>query len=75
MLRAFHLEYPNILLTCYRCDTDRLAAGLFNNEYDIIFTWDSTNILQEHAISHKIIERASGGGPSQRTSLRPALCP
>lgn len=45
-LRAFHLEYPNILLTCYRCDTDRLAAGLFNNEYDIIFTWDSTNILQ-----------------------------
>ena len=75
-LRAFHLEYPNILLTCYRCDTDRLAAGLFNNEYDIIFTWDSTNILQEHTISHKIIERAplvvtlySGHPFAQRSAL------
>ena len=43
-LRAFHRDYPNILLTCFRCDTDMLAAGLLNGEYDIIFTWDSTNI-------------------------------
>ena len=38
ILRAFHLEFPNILITCYRCDTDMLAAGLFNDDYDIIFT-------------------------------------
>ena len=37
-LRAFHREFPNILLTCYRCDTDMLAAGLLNGEYDLIFT-------------------------------------
>ena len=46
-LRLFHRHHPNILLTCYRCDTDELAAGLLNKEYDIIFTWDSTNIRQE----------------------------
>lgn len=58
VLRSFHLDYPNILITCYRCDTDMLAAGLFNNDYDIIFTWDSTNIMQEEGIGFKLIERA-----------------
>ena len=57
-LRAFHLEFPNILITCYRCDTDMLAAGLFNDDYDIIFTWDSTNILQEKGIEYKLMELA-----------------
>lgn len=52
------MDYPNILITCYRCDTDMLAAGLFNNDYDIIFTWDSTNIMQEEGIGFKLIERA-----------------
>ena len=46
-LRLFHRAYPGILLTCYRCDTDMLAAGLLNGEYDLIFTWDSTNIRHE----------------------------
>ncbi|MBQ8597263.1 MAG: LysR family transcriptional regulator [Lachnospiraceae bacterium] len=58
ILRNFHRDYPSILLTCYRCDTDMLAAGLLNNDYDIIFTWDSTNILQEEGIEHKLIELA-----------------
>ena len=58
ILRSFHLDYPNILITCYRCDTDMLAAGLFNNDYDIIFTWDSTNILQEDNIEYKLMELA-----------------
>lgn len=57
-LRNFHLEYPNILITCYRSDTDMLAAGLFNNDYDIIFTWDSTNILQEENVEYKLMELA-----------------
>lgn len=56
ILRTFHLDYPNILITCYRCDTDMLASGLLNNDYDIIFTWDSTNILQEESIEYKLIE-------------------
>ncbi len=55
-LRNFHREYPNVLLSCYRCDTDMLAAGLLNGEYDIIFTWDSTNILQEENISLRVFE-------------------
>lgn len=58
LLRSFHLEFPNILITCYRCDTDMLAAGLFNHDYDIIFTWDSTNILQEDGIEYKLMELA-----------------
>ena len=58
ILRDFHLDYPNILVTCYRCDTDMLAAGLLNNDYDIIFTWDSTNIMEESSIEHKMIEQA-----------------
>ncbi len=56
-LRAFHLEYPNVLITCHRCDTDVLAAGLLNGEYDIIFTWDSTNIRTE-AVEARVVERA-----------------
>lgn len=55
-LRNFHREYPNVLLSCYRCDTDMLAAGLVNGEYDIIFTWDSTNIRQEENLNLKVFE-------------------
>jgi len=55
-LRNFHREYPNVLLSCYRCDTDMLAAGLVNGEYDIIFTWDSTNLRQEEELELKLFE-------------------
>ena len=57
-LRSFHREYPNVLLTCFRHDTDMLAAGLLNHEYDIIFTWDSTNIRQNEELETRLIERA-----------------
>lgn len=43
-LRTFHRQMPNVLLTCYRDTSDNLAAGLQNDEYDIIFTWDSTGL-------------------------------
>jgi DNA-binding transcriptional LysR family regulator len=56
-LREFHREFPNILITCYRDDTDRLAAGLMNMEYDIIYTWDSTNIRQEDHLQIRLVER------------------
>ena len=76
-LRAFHRDYPNILLTCFRCDTDMLAAGLLNGEFDIIFTWDSTNIRQESQVELRLVERARlvvalyGSHPfARRTALR-----
>lgn len=56
-LRDFHRAYPNVLLTCYRRDTDMLAAGLLSGEYDIIFTWDSTDIRQEDALQIRLLEK------------------
>lgn len=55
-LRSFHHEYPNVLISCYRCDTDMLASGLMNGEYDVIFTWDSTNLRQEEALDVRVME-------------------
>ena len=49
-LRNFHHAFPNVLVTCSRCDTDTLAAGLIDDAFDIIFTWDSTNIRQDAAV-------------------------
>ena len=54
-LRDFRRIYPNVVITCYRNDTDLLAAGIVNQEYDIIFTWDSTNIRQEAQLQTKVI--------------------
>ena len=56
LLKEFHRDYPNIMFTCYRTDTDTLAAGLLNNDFDIIFTWDSTNIIAESEIEYKKME-------------------
>ena len=56
-LRNFHQEYPNVLISCYRCDTDMLAAGLTSGEYDVIFTWDSTNLRQEETLELRVMER------------------
>lgn len=56
-LRRFHRVYPNVLISCYRCDTDMLAAGLINGDYDVIFTWDSTNLRQEEALQMQLMER------------------
>lgn len=58
ILRAFHEQYPNVLISCYRCDTDTLAAGLVNGEYDVIFTWDSTELAKDVYIEAHLIERS-----------------
>jgi len=55
-LRSFHHEYPNVLISCYRCDTDMLASGLIKDEYDVIFTWDSTNLRQEEKLALRVVE-------------------
>lgn len=56
-LRIFHQQYPNVLISCYRCDTDMLATGLMKGEYDVIFTWDSTNLRKEDTLSVRVMER------------------
>jgi len=55
-LKEFHQQFPNVLLTCYRNDSDTLAAGLLRTEYDIIFTWDSTDIRQEDSLHIQLVE-------------------
>lgn len=50
-LRKFHTEYPNVLLSCYRRNTDFLAQGLLKDDYDIIFTWDSTELVKNEAVA------------------------
>lgn len=57
-VRQFHQQNGNVLITFYRCSTDVLAAGLLSNEYDIIFTWDSTNLKQNPDIEYLTVERA-----------------
>lgn len=57
-LQDFRLHYPNVSINCYRCTTDVLAAGLSNDIYDIIYTWDSTNLQQDQAYCSRSIEKA-----------------
>ena len=75
-LRNFHHAFPNVLISCSRCDTDALAWGLINEEFDIIFTWDSTNIRQDDAVAYrqqqkvKLMVALYGAHPlAHRTSL------
>lgn len=42
--RRFRRQHPNTFLTFDRKSSDQLAAGLMQGTYDIIFTWDSTNL-------------------------------
>ena len=56
-LRQFHHDFPNVLITCHRCDTDVLAANLIGGEFDVIFTWDSTNIRNDEAVEYRLQEK------------------
>lgn len=75
-LRKFHTEYPNVLIACYRRNTDFLAQGLLKDDYDIIFTWDSTELVKNEAVECHLIEKSPlvvavyGSHPfAQRASL------
>ncbi len=77
LIRRFHQQYSNILITFYRCSTDALAAGLLRQEFDIIFTWDSTNLKTQENIDYVTVEKArlvvalySGHPFAQRQCLR-----
>ena len=49
--RRFRAAHPNTLLTFERKSSDQLAAGLMQGTYDVIFTWDSTNLRQNPEVS------------------------
>lgn len=75
-LRNFHQAFPNVHIACYRYTTDLLATGLLKGEYDVIFTWDSTNIRQEAWVDHHLVEEVQlmaalykGHPYARRTSL------
>ena len=57
-LRSFHTKYPNILVSCFRQDTDMLQAGLIKGEYDIIFTWDSAELYGMGNIASSSVEKS-----------------
>lgn len=57
-LGRFHSDFPNVLLSCYRRNTDQLAAGLLKGEYDVIFTWDSTELCKNDAVAYRLSERS-----------------
>ncbi len=58
LMRGFHLQNQNALISFYRCSTDVLAAGLAQQEYDVIFTWDSTNLKAQDGIEYLKVESA-----------------
>ena len=55
-LREFHQRHANLLITFYRCTTDQLAAGLLGNQFDLILTWDSTNLKQDERVGWLLAE-------------------
>lgn len=77
LMQRFHQQNSNVLITFYRCSSDTLATGLLHQEYDIIFTWDSTNLKTQPGIAHRLVEKAGlvvamyAGHPlAQRRQLR-----
>ena len=58
LMRHFHQKNSNVLISFYRCSTDVLAAGLLHQEYDIVFTWDSTNLRTQEGVAFQTVEKA-----------------
>ena len=58
LMRHFHQKNGNVLISFYRCSTDVLAAGLLHQEYDIVFTWDSTNLRTQEGVTFQTVEKA-----------------
>ena len=58
IIKQFKEHFPNIFVSYYRCDTDTLATGLVNGEYDLIFTWDSSELSRDCCINNLTIEES-----------------
>ena len=56
VIRSFHSKFPNVFVSCYRCDTDQLSAGIFKDRLDIILTWDSNEINSSPDIQTQLME-------------------
>ncbi len=55
-MQRFHRLFPEVLLTCARRTTDVLAAGLVADRFDLIFTWDSTNLSRNPGFASHPVE-------------------
>ena len=55
--RRFRHAHPNTFLTFERKSSDVLAAGLMQGIYDVIFTWDSTNLRQNPEVDWLQVDR------------------
>ena len=55
--RRFHRAHPNVFLTFERKSSDQLASGLIQGRYDIIYTWDSTNLRQNPEVAWRQTDR------------------
>lgn len=66
LMRHFHQKNGNVLISFYRCSTDVLAAGLLHQEYDIVFTWDSTNLRTQEGVTFQTVERLGSLSRSMR---------
>ncbi len=58
LTRHFRRRNSNVLISFSRCSTDALAAGLQQKDYDLIFTWDSTNLKNLDGIEYMTVEKA-----------------
>ncbi len=58
LMRRFRQKNNGVLVNFYRCSTDALAAGVQQQDYDVIFTWDSTNLKSLDGIDYMTIEKA-----------------
>lgn len=55
--RSFRRANPNTFLTFERKSSDQLAAGLMQGRFDLIYTWDSTNLRQSPEVEWRQAER------------------
>lgn len=51
LARRFRGAHPNTFLTFDRMSADQLSSGLMQGVYDIIFTWDCTNLRQNPEVN------------------------
>ena len=55
--RSFRRANPNTFLTFERRSSDQLAAGLMQGRFDLIYTWDSTNLRQSPEVEWRQADR------------------
>lgn len=79
LARRFRRANPNTFLTFERQSSDQLAAGLMQGHFDLIYTWDSTNLRQSPEVDWRQADRIrlvaalySGHPLAGRTKLRRA---